>query len=119
MRSTRYSTSAASRSLRLRLEFHQFQRLKDLLNCAKQKGQVLAGGELDDQEKRITPTLIEIKDRNDPLMEEELFGPLMPILNISTLDAAVQGINQQPRPLAIYMFGGTEKEKKILLNQTS
>ena len=48
---------------------NQFQRLKRLLNCAIKNGQILAGGELDDQEKRITPTLIEIKDRHDPLME--------------------------------------------------
>ena len=98
---------------------HQFQRLKDLLNCAKQKGQILAGGEVDDDEKRITPTLIEIQDRNDPLMEEELFGPLMPILSINSLETAIKDICYQPRPLALYMFGGTTQEQKELLKRTS
>jgi len=98
---------------------HQFQRLKDLLNCAKQKGQILAGGEVDDDEKRITPTLIEIQDRNDPLMEEELFGPLMPILSINSLETAIKDICYQPRPLALYMFGGTTQDQKELLKRTS
>ena len=97
----------------------QYQRLKTLLENANQKGQIVFGGESDDLEKRIAPTLIEIDDRDDPLMEEELFGPLLPILNIANLKGAIKDINQQPRPLALYMFGGTTKEQHILLNQTS
>mgnify|MGYP003952517977 CR=1 FL=1 len=97
----------------------QYQRLKTLLDNANQKGQIVFGGESDDLEKRIAPTLIEIDDRDDPLMEEELFGPLLPILNIANLKGAIKDINQQPRPLALYMFGGTTKEQHILLNQTS
>ena len=98
---------------------HQFQRLQKLLNGAKQKGQILFGGEYDEKERRIAPTLIEVNDRIDPLMSEELFGPLMPILNINGLNSAIKGINSQPRPLAIYMFGGAENEQQTLLNQTS
>ena len=97
----------------------QYQGLNCLLNNAKQKGQVVFGGESNDQEKRITPTLIEIEDRNDPLMEEELFGPLMPILSITNLDAAIQDIFYQPRSLALYMFGGTTKDQKKLLEKTT
>ena len=52
-------------------------------------------------------------------MQEELFGPLMPILSISNFEVAVKEISLQPRPLALYMFGGTEQEQRILLNQTS
>ncbi len=108
-----------SRHLARIVNDNQFQRLKRLLNCAIKNGQILAGGELDDQEKRITPTLIEIKDRHDPLMEEELFGPLLPILSIKNLDVAIKDISYQPRPLALYMFGGTEQEQKELLTRTS
>ncbi len=97
----------------------QFQRLKSLLNGARQKGQILFGGELDEQAKRISPTLIEIEDRNDPLMEEELFGPIMPILSIANLEIAIKDICCQPRPLALYMFGGTPQERTKLLNETS
>ena len=97
----------------------QFQRLKSLLKGAKHKEQILAGGESDDEAKRITPTLIEIEDRNDPLMEEELFGPLMPILTIPNLEKAIKDICTQPRPLALYMFGGTATEQQKLLDQTS
>ena len=97
----------------------QYQRLKNLLNNAKQKNQVFFGGDFDDQERRISPTLIEINNRKDPLMEEELFGPLLPVLSISNLEEAIQAINLQPRPLALYMFGGTDNEQQNLLNKTS
>ena len=52
-------------------------------------------------------------------MEEELFGPLMPILSITSLEMAIKDICYQPRPLALYMFGGTKGEQEKLLNETS
>lgn len=97
----------------------QFQRLQSLLEGAKQNGQILVGGESDDKERRISPTLIETVDRNDPLMAEELFGPLMPILTIPNLKVAIEDLSHQPRPLAIYMFGGAEKDQQMLLDKTS
>ena len=97
----------------------QYQKLKDLLRSAKEKGQVIFGGEFDDRERRISPTLIDVENRDDPLMEEELFGPLMPILSIANFQEIIDGIRDQPRPLAIYMFGGTTKEQETLINQTS
>ncbi|WP_320668224.1 aldehyde dehydrogenase family protein [Prochlorococcus sp. MIT 1307] len=97
----------------------QYTRLKNLLVNAKAKGQILFGGEFDDQSRCITPTLIEVKSIDDPLMAEELFGPLMPIISISNLQEAINNINSQPRPLALYMFGGSTQEQQKLVDQTS
>ncbi len=97
----------------------QFKRLQNLLEQATQKGQVLFGGNFDTTQLRISPTLIEVNDIQDPLMQEELFGPLMPMITITNLEAALNKVRKQPRPLALYMFGGTEKDQQKLLNTTS
>ena len=97
----------------------QYNRLKSLLEQAKNNNQVIYGGECNDEEKRISPTLIKIDNRNDPLMKEELFGPLLPILCIKNIDQAISEFKYLPKPLALYLFGGGEKEQKKILSMTS
>ena len=97
----------------------QFNRLSNLLTQAKNNNQIIYGGECNESQKRISPTLIKIEDRNDPLMQEELFGPLLPIMCIKNLDDAIMDLKSLPKPLAIYLFGGKEKEQEKLLSMTS
>ncbi len=97
----------------------QFNRLNNLLTQAKKNNQIIYGGDSNEQEKRISPTLIKIDNRNDPLMKEELFGPLLPILSIKNLDQAISDFKLLPKPLALYLFGGGEKEQGKLLSMTS
>ncbi len=98
---------------------NQFNRLNHLLKEAKKNGQILFGGDSNETEKRISPTLIKIENRNDPLMKEELFGPLLPILSIKNLDEAISDLKCLPKPLALYLFGGEEKEQVKILETTS
>ena len=97
----------------------QFNRLNHLLKQAKHNDQIIFGGECNESEKRISPTLIKIENRNDQLMKEELFGHLLPILCIKNLDEAISDFKSLPKPLAIYLFGGKEKEQKKILSMTS
>ena len=97
----------------------QFNRLNNLLNQAKENNQIIYGGDSNEKEKRISPTLIKIENRNDPLMREELFGPLLPILSIKNLDQAISDFKLLPKPLALYLFGGGEKEQEKVLSMTS
>jgi aldehyde dehydrogenase (NAD+) len=97
----------------------QFNRLNDLLKEAKNNNQIIYGGDSNEKEKRISPTLIKIEDRNDPLMKEELFGPLLPILSIKNLDQAISDFKSLPKPLALYLFGGGEHEQGKVLSLTS
>ena len=97
----------------------QFERLNRLLNEAKKNGQIIYGGDSNETEKRISPTLIKIDDRNDPLMKEELFGPLLPILLIKNLDEAISEFKFLPKPLALYLFGGGDREQEKILATTS
>jgi len=97
----------------------QFNRLNNLLKQAKFKNQVIYGGDSNETDKRISPTLIKVDNRNDPLMKEELFGPLLPILCIKNLDQAISEFKSLPKPLALYLFGGSEKEQGKVLTMTS
>ncbi|KGG20376.1 aldehyde dehydrogenase family protein [Prochlorococcus marinus] len=97
----------------------QFNRLNNLLTQAKKNNQIIYGGYSNEKEKRISPTLIKIDNRNDPLMKEELFGPLLPILSIKNLDQAISDFKLLPKPLALYLFGGGEKEQGKVLSMTS
>ncbi len=97
----------------------QFNRLNNLLTQAKKNNQIIYGGDTNEKEKRISPTLIKIDNRNDPLMKEELFGPLLPILSIKNLNQAISDFKLLPKPLALYLFGGGEKEQGKVLSMTS
>ena len=97
----------------------QFQRLSALLEGARQRGQILWGGQSDAERRRIAPTLIQVDSPQDPLMQEELFGPLLPVLSVGDLGQAISLINQRPKPLALYLFSKREQARQQLLAGTS
>ena len=97
----------------------QYGRLSALLEQARERGQVLLGGTCDPERRRIAPTVIQVNDREDPLMQEELFGPLLPILEVDGLEQAIEWINQRPKPLALYLFSSSQQHQETVLNHTS
>ncbi|MGA1004404.1 aldehyde dehydrogenase family protein [Vulcanococcus sp.] len=97
----------------------QYARLSALLERARERGQVLLGGTCDPERRRIAPTVIQVNDREDPLMQEELFGPLLPILEVDGLEQAIEWINQRPKPLALYLFSSSQRNQETVLNNTS
>ena len=97
----------------------QYQRLSQLLEQARQRGQVLHGGRCDAERRRIEPTLLAVNDDDDPLMQEELFGPLLPVLAVPDLTAAITSIRRRPRPLAIYLFSASRRAEAELQRRTS
>ena len=97
----------------------QFQRLSELLEGARSRGQLLWGGQSDPERRRIAPTLIRVESLDDPLMQEELFGPLLPVLRVSGLDDAIERINQRPKPLALYLFSKQRDAQEQILQRTS
>lgn len=96
-----------------------YERLEGLLQTAQSEGRVLLGGECDPVRRRIAPTLISIHDGQDPLMADELFGPLLPVLQVDDLDDAITRIQDEDKPLAVYLFGGHSGEQQKLLRSTS
>ncbi len=102
-----------------KMNYKQFEKVKHSIKNAKDNQRVIFGGETSDIDRKISPTLIKLTDLNDPLLEEELFGPVLPILSINNLDDALFHMRSQEKPLAIYMFGGTEEDQKKLIENTS
>ena len=98
---------------------NQFDRLNNLVSQSKSNNQVIFGGDVNEVERRISPTLIKIKDREDPLMKEELFGPLLPILCIDSLEEVITDLKSLPKPLALYLFGGNDQDQDKIISMTT
>lgn len=94
----------------------QFQRLSALLSSTQ--GRILSGGKTDASTLFIEPTVIQVSSPSDPLLEEESFGPLIPILPFKDLPTAIATANKiHPTPLGIYPFG-SRAETDLILSQT-
>lgn len=90
-----------------------FNRLLNLM----QSGKVVFGGQFDAGSRQIAPTIIDDVTWECPIMREEIFGPLLPILEFDNFGEAVAEANKHPKPLAFYLFtNDREKEHYIIKN---
>jgi coniferyl-aldehyde dehydrogenase len=100
-----------------------WQRTKDLVDDARSRGaQVIQpnpAGEVFTAESRVfPPTLIVGAQSSMRVMQEEIFGPILPVVAYDSLDDALAFVNAQPRPLALYYFDGNNSRVKKVLEQT-
>ncbi|MBV5246520.1 MULTISPECIES: aldehyde dehydrogenase family protein [Mycolicibacterium] len=79
-----------------------FNRLSNAL--AATKGTVAVGGDSDAVNLKISPTVVVDPDPAEPLMTDEIFGPILPVLTVQNLDEAISFVNSRPKPLAAYLF---------------
>lgn len=92
-------------------------RLMDLLG--KTSGKVVVGGESNQEDKYIAPTVVVDVAEDDALMAEEIFGPILPILTFESLETAINFINPKEKPLALYVFSDESSVVKTVLEKTS
>jgi len=90
----------------------QFTRLEKYLS----NGNLLTGGRTDKANLFIEPTLLEINDVNDAIMQEEIFGPILPIIAFTEMKEALAIINKNKNPLAMYVFTSSAEKEKQWLN---
>lgn len=96
----------------------QLQRLQGYLSDAESKGATLIPLYPQGQGRRLPHTLV-LNARDDmKLMQEEIFGPLLPIIPYDRLEDAFAYINERPRPLALYYFGYDKAEQQRVLHET-
>lgn len=88
-----------------------------VLRSYLEQGNLLHGGFTDENELFISPTLLDAVDWNSPVMQEEIFGPVLPIITFDRLEDAVRLIRKQPYPLSLYIFTKRTKTEKILREQ--
>ncbi len=96
------------------------ERLSYLLEDAVKKGaQVEFGGSINSKNLYLEPTILSnLTDKMD-IMQEEIFGPILPILTYSSIEKAIEIINSRPKPLALYYFGKEDKISGKILKETS
>ncbi|OXM16956.1 aldehyde dehydrogenase [Paenibacillus herberti] len=80
----------------------QFDRLADIL--LRDQEQIVFGGKRDREGLYIEPTLLDSDFHSSASMEDELFGPLLPIIGVDNIDEAIKLVNSRPKPLALYLF---------------
>lgn len=93
-------------------------RLANLIN--EHKEHIISGGAYDEETRFIEPTLVYLRDdeyKTSSLMDEEIFGPILPIITYNTLDEAIDIAKLNPNPLALYIFSSDEINKDVLLSQ--
>ena len=77
------------------------------------------GGKTDFKTLKIEPTVMDLVTFDDPVMEEEIFGPVLPVLTYESLSQAVNKINSMAHPLALYLFTGNKKAADFVLSRCS
>jgi aldehyde dehydrogenase (NAD+) len=93
----------------------QFDRLVSLISATD--GKVVTGGGSDSSTLRIEPTVIVDPPSADGVMAEEIFGPILPVLTVESLDAAVKFINARPKPLSLYVFTSSSRRGRDLVDR--
>ena len=79
------------------------------------QSKLVLGGESDPSSLRIAPTVLDGVTEEDPVMQEEIFGPILPVLTVDSMDQAIAFVRDRPRPLALYLFTSDwEVERRVL-----
>ena len=97
-----------------------YNRINRLLEDAKsQGGKLITGGQIDDASRFIAPTLIESMASDSAIMEEEIFGPLLPVITFSNIEEVIDVVNSKPKPLALYIYSTDKRNIDKVLCETS
>ncbi|MEQ8841948.1 MAG: aldehyde dehydrogenase family protein [Acidimicrobiales bacterium] len=82
-------------------------------------GVVAVGGEVDVEAKHVAPTVIVDPAGDSKLMQEEIFGPILPIITVESMSEAVEFVNAREKPLALYVFSEDDEKADELIAQTT
>ena len=92
-----------------------FDRLCDLISS----GKVAYGGKSDPDTLRIEPTILDSVSFEDPVMQQEIFGPVLPIITYDSMDEVIPKINSMAHPLALYIFTSRRKTARKFMEECS
>ena len=97
-----------------------FGRIKKLFDDAVAKGAKIAvGGTLEEADRTIHPTLLTDVTPDMLIMQEEIFGPVVPVLTYRNIDDVIAYISSRPKPLALYMYSNSQNNIEKVLSRTS
>jgi aldehyde dehydrogenase (NAD+) len=90
-----------------------------LLQFLTGSGDLVVGGQADETERYLAPTILHNVAPDAPVMGEEIFGPILPVLRVHDMDAAITFVNERPKPLALYLFSQDRALQRRVLQNTS
>jgi len=96
------------------INLSNLERLKKYLG----DGKIICGGEYNPDTNYFSPTLIEDVNPDDPVMKEEIFGPILPILTYQELEEAIEFVTKRSKPLAVYIFSNSPKKRNEIIRRT-
>jgi aldehyde dehydrogenase (NAD+) len=97
-----------------------FRRLKDLLDGGGYAETVTGGGASADATQRyLPPTIVRGVSPDAPVMQEEIFGPILPVISVPSIDSAISFVNRRPKPLSLYVFTSRGQVAEDVLARTS
>lgn len=91
------------------------ERLKKLM----QHGTIRFGGKIDEADKFISPTIIDNVKEDYPIMQEEIFGPLLPVLTFKNIQESIDFVNKNEKPLALYVYSNSKIANEVLFKTSS
>jgi len=99
---------------------HHFNRLKNALNDAVSNGaEIACGGEISQSGLYFSPAVLTGVNYDNPIMHEEIFGPILPIVKVQNLEESISYINDNEKPLALYLFSNKSSVHNKVLKTTS
>jgi aldehyde dehydrogenase (NAD+) len=93
----------------------QFDRISGYLSSGD--GKVVVGGDCDASSLRIHPAVVVDPDPDGPLMRNEIFGPVLPVVTVGSLDDAIRFVNSRPKPLSAYLFTKTRETRERVIKE--
>lgn len=84
-----------------------------------EEGDIVHGGQINSEEKYMAPTIIDNVQTDFKIMQEEIFGPIFPVLTFTEIDEVIKYINDNEKPLAFYYFGKDNKKASYVLERTT
>ncbi|MEG4864267.1 MULTISPECIES: aldehyde dehydrogenase [unclassified Microcoleus] len=94
---------------------HHLKRLVEFIK----DGEIVAGGKSNAEDRYISPTVIDKVSWDSPVMQDEIFGPILPVLEYDDFGEAIAQINARPKPLALYLFSKDKEKQQRVLRETS
>jgi aldehyde dehydrogenase (NAD+) len=90
-----------------------------LMSLIPGSGQVASGGQGDEADRYLAPTVLTGVSESAPIMQDEIFGPILPVLKVDNIEHAVRFVNARPKPLALYLFSGSSASYEKVVTGTS
>jgi len=95
------------------------ERHHDRLTGLLDSGTTACGGDHDKSDRYIAPTILKDVTWDEPVMQEEIFGPILPVIAVKNVDEAIRVVNDHDKPLALYVFSSDKGAQHEVLSRTS